>query len=98
MLLELLSPERIQALGIAATSLLTVWVGRQAAKVKRLQAEVDDLKGKYEQQRSLFASAVRFIRDLLWHVRIQDDALRQHAPGVVIPEPPAIPEDLKMEV
>lgn len=98
MLLELLSPDRIQALGIAATSLLTVWVGRQAAKVKRLQAEVDELKGKYDEQRSLFASAVRFIRDLLWHVRLQDAALRQHAPGVVIPEPPTIPDELKKEV
>ncbi|WP_343466453.1 hypothetical protein AAI421_13355 [Rhodococcus aetherivorans] len=98
MLLELLSPERIQAFGYVATGLLTVWVGRQATKVKRLQAEVDELKGKYEEQRTLFATAVRFIRELLWHVRMQDLALRQHAPDAPVPDAPEIPAELKKEV
>ncbi len=98
MLLELLSPERIQALGIAATSLLTVWVGRQASKVKRLQTRVDELEAQAEKDRHLFVRAVKYIRELLWHIKTLDLLLNQHVPHVQVPDPPEVPEVLKEEV
>ncbi|NCL75700.1 hypothetical protein [Rhodococcus sp. YH1] len=98
MLLELLSPERIQQFGIAATSILGVWLGRQSSKVKKLQARLDELEAQSEKDRNLISKAVRYIRELLWHIRTQDLLLRQHAPAVQIPDPPEVPDELKEEV
>ncbi|WP_407107875.1 hypothetical protein [Rhodococcus aetherivorans] len=98
LILQLLSPDRIQAIGAAATSLLTVWVARQASKVKRLQDRVNHLEAQAEKDRNLFVKAVRYIRELLWHIKAQDLMLRQHAPNAQIPEPPEVPEELREEV
>lgn len=98
MLLELLSPERITAFGMAFSGILTAWVGAQTLQVKKLRARVDELETQSTRDRKLLSSALGFVRELLWHIRVQDLLLRQHAPGVDAPEPPEIPDDLKEEV
>ncbi|MCK8675138.1 hypothetical protein ACWDUD_01615 [Rhodococcus sp. NPDC003382] len=97
-LLALFSPERIQALGIAATSLLTAWMTRQAAVIKRLQAEVAELKaGRAEDQRK-FRRAIWLIRDLLSYATALELLMERHIPHVTPPQRPEIPAELLEEV
>ncbi|WP_072814267.1 hypothetical protein [Rhodococcus zopfii] len=98
-LLALLAPDRIQALGIAATTVLGAWTARQATVVKKLQAEVAELKAGREEDRAKFREAIRFIRQLLRHIEHLDAFLGHHAPGQQPPATrPVIPEGLTEEI
>lgn len=97
-LLELLAPDRVQAYGIAATSILTAWVARQSSKVKKLQARLDELEEQSEADRRLFKRAVRFIRDVLARNAMLVALLQLHAPNIPLPDPVEIPDELKEEV
>jgi len=105
-LLALLSPERIQQMGIAATTVIGAFTARQAREVKKLRAEAEALKGEVAELKSgraedqaKFREAVRFIRKLLAHIDHLDTFLRQHAPEGQPPNlRPEIPESLIEEI
>ncbi|MCK8675026.1 hypothetical protein M1M07_28450 [Rhodococcus sp. HM1] len=98
-LLALLAPERVQQFGIAATALLTAWTARQSSQVKKLQAEVAELKAGRAEDREKFREAIRFIRQLLRHIEHLDAFLSHHAPGQQPPDTrPAIPVSLEKEI
>ncbi|AUS33360.1 hypothetical protein AS590_23225 [Prescottella equi] len=98
MLLELLSPERISAFGIAATSILAAWVSRQQSQVRQLQAKVAELEGGRKEDRRLIRVCVRFVRAQGNYIVILAALLRQHAPHVEIPPEPTMPDEVKEEV
>lgn len=91
MLLELLSPERITALGTVAMGLLGVWIAWVQADVKKLKI-----------QRKLDLGIIRaFTR---WsgaqgvYIALLCGLLRQHAPHVEVPPEPVMPDELRDEV
>ncbi|TSD48592.1 hypothetical protein FFI94_022275 [Rhodococcus sp. KBS0724] len=97
-LLELLSPERIQAIGISFTGFLTVWVSRQAAQVRQLRGEVTELKSGRIKDQGVIKASVKYIRALGVHNGVLTGLLRHHAPHVEIPAEPVMPEVLREEV
>lgn len=97
-LLEWLTPERITALGVAATSILTVWTGRIAVRLKAAEARVAELEKQGEKDRGVIKAAARFIREQSVHIAVLCGLLRHHAPGVVIPAEPELPQELREEV
>lgn len=105
MLVELLSADRINALGIAATSVLGVWLGRNSLTLKRVQEELDAVKkahaedreaweGERQADRNFIRTAVRYIRAQGNHIALLCGLLRQHAPNVEIPAEPELPDEL----
>lgn len=98
MLLELLSPERIAAFGVAFTSVIAVWVKREAQRTKRLEAQVLRLEDQQKVDRRVIRTCVRYIRAQGVHIAILCGLLRQHAPQVDIPAEPQLPDELVDEV
>ncbi|MGW0043487.1 hypothetical protein [Rhodococcus sp. NPDC003348] len=97
-ILEWLTPERITALGVVATSLLTAWTGRIAVRLKAAEAKVAVLEKQGEKDRGVIKAAARFIREQSVHIAVLCGLLRHHAPNVVIPTEPGLPEELREEV
>lgn len=98
MLLELLSPERIAAFGVAFTSVVAVWVKREARRVKKLEAQVRRLEEQQKVDRGVIRTCVRYIRAQGVHIALLCGLLRQHAPHVDIPAEPQLPDELIDEV
>lgn len=98
MLLELLSPERIAAFGVAFTSVVAVWVKRQTGQLKKLEAQVLRLEEQQKLDRGVIRTCVRYIRAQGVHIAILCGLLRQHAPNVDIPAEPQLPDELIDEV
>ena len=105
MLVELLSADRINALGIAATSILGLWLGRNSLTLKRVQEELAAVKKAHAQDRenwdierksnrAFVRTAVRYIRAQGVHIATLCGLLRQHAPQVEIPTEPTMPDEL----
>lgn len=94
-ILEWLTPETIQAIGIVVTGVLTIWVGRQSIELKKVRAELDEIKGERAKDRGVIKAAARFIRAQSVHIAILCGLLRQHAPHVEIPPEPVLPEELE---
>lgn len=82
-----MTPEIIQACGVAIAAIIAAWTAWQGKQLKELRAKVDDLEGRFESVSGKFRSAVRHIRD--W--------MRWEASGKQGP-PPAIPVDIRDEV
>lgn len=97
-LLELSSPDRIQAIGIALTGFLTVWVGRLAPQLRSLRREVEELKAGRVKDQGVIKASVKYIRALGVHNGVLTGLLRHHAPHVEIPAEPVMPEVLREEV
>lgn len=97
-ILTWLSPDTIQALGIAATAVLTAWTSRLAVRVKAAEARVAELEKQGEQDRGVIKAAARFIRDQAVHIAVLCGLLRHHAPNVEIPPDPVLPKELHKEV
>lgn len=103
---EWLTPEVIQALGIAVTGVITAITAWQARIVSRLRGEVTDLQLKVatmqdeaKADRGRFREAIRVIRALLGHIRDLDLHFRQHAPDAPPPPPmPQIPPEIEEEI
>lgn len=96
--MELLSPERIQAIGIAFTGFLTVWLGRLAPQVRTLRREVEELKAQRAKDQGVIRASVKYIRALGVHNGVLTGLLRHHAPHVEIPAEPEMPDVLREEV
>lgn len=98
-LLEFFTPERMTVLGPIVTTALTVWVGRQAGIVKKLQARVAELEAASEADRNRFRDAIWFIRDLLRHSDELWMHIVRHLPDALPKvKRPVIPESLEREI
>lgn len=97
-ILEWLSPETIQALGVAFAGGMTVWVGRETLLRKKQQNEIDELKKSLVKIQGLLKKATRYIRDLRSHNTNLANLLRQHAPKVEIPPEPQLPKELEEDL
>lgn len=97
-LLELLSPERIAAFGTVAIGLFTVWMTKQQARLKQLEAKVAELEAGRESDRGIIRACARYIRAQGVHIALLCGLLRQHAPHVEIPDEPQMPQVLEEEV
>jgi hypothetical protein len=97
-LLELLSPERITAAGAVAIGLLTAWMSRQASKVKILEGQVAELKAQRVKDQGVVKAAMRHIRDWVTYGAVLVGLIQSHAPGVIVPSAPALPDELKDEI
>lgn len=103
---EWLTPEVIQALGIAITGVITAVTAWQARAVIRLRGEVSDLRRQVatvqdeaKAERGRFREAIRVIRALLGHIRELDLHFRRHAPDAPAPPPmPDIPPEIEEEI
>lgn len=95
MLLELLSPERITAIGTIVVTLFGAWL---TSKVRSLETKVDELEKQRKRDQGVIKVALRYIRDRITHSEILTGLLRQHAPHVEIPPEPVTPDELKDEV
>ncbi|MDH6279333.1 hypothetical protein [Prescottella agglutinans] len=95
---DLFTADRITAIGIAATSLLTVWTGRLAIRLKAAEDKVAELEAQREKDRGVIKAAVRYIRALSTYASVLTGLLRQHAPQVEVPEEPPLPPEIEEEV
>lgn len=95
MWLELLSPERIMAIGGVVTGLFGAWL---TSKVRALEGQVAELKAQREKDQGVIKAALRHIRDRIVHSALLTGLLQLHAPGIAIPPEPALPDELKDEV
>lgn len=95
MWLELLSPERIAALGAIIVSLFGAWL---TSKVKTLEAQVAKLESERAKDQGVIRAALRHIRDRIVHSALLVGLLQLHAPGIAIPPEPALPDELKDEI
>ncbi|MGC0364822.1 hypothetical protein ABH922_002806 [Rhodococcus sp. 27YEA15] len=95
MLLELLSPERIAAIGLIITGLFGSWL---TSRVRHLESEVADLKAQRKKDQGVIKVALRYIRDRISYSELLTGLLRQHAPHVEIPPEPVTPDELKDDV
>lgn len=93
-----ITPEHINSIGLALAGVIGAVTTWQAKEVKKLRARVDVLEAQSVEDRKLFKSAVRYIRDLLAHVSLLTTLLRHHAPDVDLPDPPAPPDGLQEEI
>ena len=98
LILSWLSPDTIQALGLAATAVLTAWTGRLAVRVKAAEARVAELEKQGEKDRGIIKAAAKFIRDQSVHIAILCGLLRHHAPDAEIPPEPTLPDILDKEM
>lgn len=99
--MNLLSPETIQAFGVAVAAIITAWVGyqgkklshqskelkAQARQIKDLRTSFDDLEGKFDHLSDKYHVSIRHIRD--WRWRHQND---DQGPAPLTP--PEIAEDV----
>lgn len=84
----MLTPDAIQAIGVAVAAVLTAWQARTAAKVRELEARLRTVELERDVFRRLFRAAVRHIREwMAWAIH--------HAPGI---PPPPLPPELNDEV
>ncbi|EME14817.1 hypothetical protein [Rhodococcus triatomae] len=97
-ILDWLTPETIQALGVAFAGAITAWLGRETILRKRLQGEFDELKKSLAKVQDLLKLATRYIRDLRSHNTNLANLLRQHAPDVEVPNEPQLPRELDEEL
>lgn len=95
MWLDLLSPERITAIGGIITVLFSAWI---TSEVRKLKAKVADMEAQREKDQGVIKAALRHIRDRIVHSGILIGLLQLHAPGIAIPPEPALPDELKDEV
>ncbi|MBN7458112.1 hypothetical protein [Mycobacteroides abscessus] len=83
-----MTPEIIQALGVAIAAILTAWQAMTSRKVRELEARIKAVEKERDQFRDKLRAAVRHIRDWMgWAMH--------HAPGQA---PPPLPTELVDEV
>lgn len=98
-LIDFLTTERVSAIGAVVTSVLTIWMGRQASKVKQLLARVAELEAASEADRNRFRDAIWYIRDLLRHSDELWMHMVRHLPDALPKlKRPEIPESLEREI
>jgi len=104
-MLQWLTPEVIQQLGVAVAAVIAAATAWQAKIVSRLRAEVDALRGEVTdlrteaaKERGRFRDAIRLIRGLLRHVDELILTLREHAPTHQPPPTPPIPTTLEEDI
>lgn len=104
-MLQWLTPEVIQQLGVAVAAIIgaaTAWqakiVSRLRSEVQELRGEVSTLKTEAEKERGRFRDAIRLIRGLLRHIDDLVLALREHAPHHQPPPVPPTPTSLEEEI
>ncbi|MFA4080460.1 hypothetical protein ONA92_01940 [Mycobacteroides salmoniphilum] len=83
-----MTPEQIQAIGVAVTAILGGWQALTSRKVRDLETRLKAVERERNEFRRLFRIAVRHIRDLMaWAT--------QHVPGTPAP---LLPPELRDEV
>lgn len=95
MWLEILSPERITAIGAFITGLFGLWI---TSEVRKLKGKVAELESQREKDQGVIKAALRHIRDRIVHSALLTGLLQIHAPGIAIPPEPALPDELKDEI
>lgn len=82
------TPEVIQAVGVAVAAILAAWQARTATKVRDLEARLLAVENERDEFRNKLRAAVRHIREWMgWAMH--------HAPHQ---PPPPIPDELRDEV
>ncbi|PXX65376.1 hypothetical protein DFR70_104440 [Nocardia tenerifensis] len=96
---SLLSPELVQAFGMAVATMIGAVTAWQAREVSKLRARVDILESQAVDDKKRFRDAIRLIRALQQHIDELRGFLRTHLPGQ---EPPSaryrIPPSLEEEI
>ncbi|MFD3511026.1 hypothetical protein [Nocardia sp. NPDC058666] len=94
-----LSPEFVQAVGIAVATVIGAITAWQAREVAKLRERVVALENQAVDDQRRFRDAIRLIRELQRHIDELLAFLRQHVPGE---EPPSarykIPANLQEEL
>lgn len=83
-----MTPETIQAVGVAIAAILTAWQAFTSRKVRELETRLRAVELERDTFRTKLRAAVRHIREwIAWAIH--------HAPGQA---PPALPVELRDEV
>ncbi|WP_067836024.1 hypothetical protein [Nocardia lijiangensis] len=94
-----LSPELVQAFGVAVATVIGAVTAWQAREVAKLRARIETLESQAVDDKKRFRDAIRLIRALQQHIDELRGFLRLHVPGQ---EPPAaryeIPPSLQEEL
>lgn len=94
-----MSPELVQASGMAVATVIGAITAWQAREVGKLRTRVDVLETRAADDKKRFREAIRLIRALQQHIDELRGFLRLHVPGR---EPPAarykIPSSLQEEI
>ncbi|MFR9767044.1 hypothetical protein [Nocardia sp. SC052] len=95
--MDWLTPEFVQALGVATAGIIGAATAWQSRRIKQLTERVATLEAQMVEERGKFRSAVRVIRSLLRFIDDLSDTMRragQDAP----PNPVVIPPELAEEI
>ncbi|TQM29874.1 hypothetical protein [Nocardia bhagyanarayanae] len=94
-----LSPELVQAFGVAVATVIGAVTAWQAREVAKLRARVETLESQAVDDKKRFRDAIRLIRALQQHIDELRGFLRLHVPGQ---EPPVaryeVPSSLQEEI
>ncbi|MEU2256158.1 hypothetical protein ABZ540_23600 [Nocardia xishanensis] len=94
-----LSPELVQAAGVALASVIGAVTAWQAREVTKLRARVETLENQALDDKRRFRDAIRLIRALQQHIDELRGFLRLHVPGQEPPEARyKVPESLQEEL
>ncbi|MEV0294547.1 hypothetical protein [Nocardia sp. NPDC050710] len=96
---SLLTPELVQAAGMALASVIGAVTAWQAREVAKLRARVESLETQAADDKLRFRDAIRLIRALQQHIDELLGFLRIHVPGQEPPEARyQVPDTLREEL